>query len=74
MPLSNDEIQDRMQYHPPSPVGIWRHRALTLEIGNAMRCVEDVCPDGREKSIALAKLKEAKMWASAAVARNPVTR
>lgn len=39
-----------------------------------MRAIEAVCPDGREKSLAITNLEMAKFWASAAVARNPETR
>ena len=38
------------------------------------RVSEAVCPYSREQSLAFTKLEEAKMWASAAVARNPETR
>ena len=32
--------------------------------------VDDLCPDGREKSLALTRLEEAVMWACAAMARG----
>ena len=38
-----------------------------------MAVVEEVVPDGREKSLAITKIEEAKMWSSAGVARNPAT-
>lgn len=74
MPLSDKEIDDRMTYHAPSPDGIRRHQNLSLRIGDAMRAVEALCPDGREKALAFTNLEQAKFWASAAVARNPETR
>lgn len=72
--LSSDEIDDRMRYHPPSQAGILRHQALSERLGDALRAIEAVCPDGREKSLAITNLEMAKFWASAAVARNPETR
>lgn len=73
MPLSDEEIDDRMTYHAPSAAGIARHKGLSERLGDAIRAVEATCPEGREKSLALTKIEEAKFWASAAVARNPET-
>lgn len=72
--ISGEEIQDRVTYHAPSVDGVDRHAKLSGVIASAMAVVNDVCPDGREKSLALTKLEEAKFWASAGVARNPKTR
>ncbi|GAF91583.1 unnamed protein product, partial [marine sediment metagenome] len=36
--------------------------------------IDQLCPDGREKSVAFTHLETAKFWASAAVARDPETR
>lgn len=63
-----------MRYHPPSQAGIRRHQTLSERLGDALRAIEAVCPDGREKSLAITNLEVAKFWASAAVARNPETR
>lgn len=71
--LTEVEIDDRMTYHSPSVDGTRRHARLSVAIGNAMRVVNDECPEGREKALAITKLEEAKMWASAAVARNSET-
>ncbi len=72
--LSVKEIQGRVNYHAPSPEGVDRHETLSRSFESVMSRVEEVCPGGREKSLAFTKLEEAKMWASAAVARNPETR
>lgn len=69
-----EEIQDRFRYHPPSEDGVGRHTKLTLGFVDLATLVEEICPDGREKALVFTKLEEAKMWASAAVARNPATR
>lgn len=72
--LTSEEIQDRVRYHPPSPEGVTRHQTLAAEFSWLMSFVQQVCPDGRERALVFTKLEEAKMWASAAVARNPETR
>jgi hypothetical protein len=74
MPLSLDEISDRFHYHKPSEQGTARHQRLSSSFVQIADVVNAACPEGREKSLALTKLEEAKFWASAAVARNPETR
>ena len=32
--------------------------------------LNDLCPDSREKSLAMTKLEECVMWANASIARN----
>ena len=70
----NHELAGRFMYHPPSQGGVVRHSHLTDVMLAAAMVVDATCPAGREKSLAMTKLEEAKMWASAAVARNEETR
>jgi len=72
--LTLNDINERVSYHAPSARGIDRHAELSGAVAQAMRVVDVNCPNGREKSLAFTKLEEAKMWASAAVARNKETR
>ncbi len=74
MALSEAEFENRVTYHPPSKKGVERHDEIRHAILSAIMTIDDVCPDGRETSLAITKLEEAKFWASAAVARNPETR
>lgn len=69
-----EELADRFRYHAPSEDGKAKHALLSVVMTDAADTVTACCPNGREKSLALTKLEEAKMWASAAVARNPETR
>lgn len=73
MALSSDEIKNRVTYHAPSPAGVERHKRLSEAAAEILKTIEEVVPDGREKSLAITKIEEAKMWASAGVARNPET-
>lgn len=72
--LSTVEIRDRVIYHAPSQQGVERHAALSVAFEWIMRNIDVTVPNGREKSLAFTKIEEAKMWASAGVARNPETR
>jgi len=72
--LTSEEVRDRVSYHAPSEEGIERHARLSSEFSRLIETVDGMCLSGREKSLAITKLEEAKMWASASVARNPETR
>lgn len=73
-PLTKEEIRERFTYHPPSKEGAEKHGFLSEFFVDLAEQVNDICPEGREKSLVFTKLEEAKFWASAAVARNPETR
>ncbi len=72
--MTHQEIVDKFTYHPPSDAGAQRHESLSRVFVDLAEAVESLCPDGREKSLAFTSLEQAKMWASAAVARDPTTR
>lgn len=71
---TDEELRERLSYHPPSPEGVQCHAALTEAFLDLAKIVRDICPAGRELSLALTYLETAKFNASAAVARNPDTR
>lgn len=65
-----EELVHRYAYHTPTPDKIKIHeyvRKAGLELAMDLAAM---CPDGREKSLALAKVEEAIFWANAAIARN----
>ena len=72
--MTKEEIHDRFTYHPPSERGVQRHAKLTVGFVDLATVIDAVCPDGREKSLVMTNLEQAKFWASAAVARNEETR
>lgn len=73
MPVSEEQIVDRVTYHAPSAAGVERHKRLSDATAALMRVIEEVVPEGREKALAFTNIEQAKMWASAGVARNPAT-
>ena len=65
-----DELKNRFTYHAPKvgqPEIYEKIRTIgfdfAIEIGA-------LCPDSREKSLAITKLEECVMWANASIARN----
>lgn len=71
--LSPEIIHERVHYRAPSEEGRARHEALSEGFAHLMNMIDVVVPNGREKSLVFTKLEEAKMWASAGVARNQRT-
>lgn len=68
--MEEKDLENRLTYHAPSGTqpqlyGAIRDTALTFAI-----MLNDLCPESREKSLAITKLEEAVMWAIAAIARN----
>ena len=68
------ELYSRFHYHEPSIQGATYHLKLSGNYENLAHVIDNACPAGREKSLAMTKLEESKFWASAAIARNPETR
>ncbi len=65
------ELDERFQHHPPSHKGIEAaHNDLRYAFRAIARVVVELCPEGREKSLALTKIEEGMFWANAAIARK----
>ena len=47
-----------------------RYQALQLEARRFALLIDDLCPDSREKSLAITKLEESLMWADKSIAVN----
>lgn len=70
--MEASDIQNRFEYHPPKDENTkWSHERVRAVCLNAAIEINALCPDGREKSLAITKLEEAMMWANAAIARAP---
>ncbi len=64
------ELHDRFKHHPPTSKEIEEaHDDLRIASRAMMMVIEELCPDGREKSLAFTKLEEAMFWGNAAIAR-----
>ena len=68
--MTKEEIENRFTYHAPKPgqPEIYQDiRTLAKELALE---IDEVVPEGREKSLAFTKLEEAVMWANAGIARH----
>ena len=70
MSQSRQQITRAFTYHPPTPNQVERFKTLREDAAAFAEVLDLVCPDGREKALALTKLEEVVMRANAAVARE----
>jgi hypothetical protein len=69
--MDHDELNNRFKYHPPRDVATANaHEYVRASAYGLAMDINDLVPDGREKSLAITKLEEALMWANAAIARR----
>ncbi len=65
-----NNLNTRFKHHPPTHNGIASaHEDLRTALRLAAEVIETLCPEGREKSLALTRLEEAMFWGNAAIAR-----
>lgn len=66
-------IQDllkRFSYHAPKENQPQKYENIRKNGLAFAELIDAMCPDSREKSLAITALEEAVMWANAAIARN----
>ena len=67
----DQKIIDRnFTYHPPKGNQPEKYAAIRDQAKILAEVIADLCPDSREKSLAMTNLEEAVMWANAAIARH----
>lgn len=64
------DLEHRFNYHAPDDGKRLRHEAVRSACLELAVTIDVECPDGREKSTAIAKVEEAMYWANAAIARE----
>lgn len=65
-----DSIENKFSYHAPKGDQPERYEKLRSIAKKLAYEIEELCPDSREKAIAMTKLKESIMWANASIAVN----
>lgn len=67
-----DDLANRFQYHPPrTETRRTLHEDVRSSCLSLARDLDNLLPDGREKSLAITRLEEAMFWGNAALARRP---
>ena len=65
-----DDLTNRFTYHAPKGDQPAMYEELRNEARLLAVTINDLCPESREKSLAITKLEEAVFWANASIARN----
>lgn len=65
-----EQINNNFKYHAPKEGQSEKYEWLRENGKHFATLIDTLCPNSREKSLAITKLEEAVMWANAAIARN----
>lgn len=70
MPVTNQRIENAFTYHEPKPGQTGKYKTLRDKAKELAYLIDALCPESREKSLALTQLEDCSMWANASIARN----
>jgi hypothetical protein len=68
--MPNLDIENRFTYHTPKGDQPDRYQILRSYAFDYAMLVCHICPDSKERSLAITKLEECIMWANSSIARN----
>jgi hypothetical protein len=68
--IGEKDLTNRFTHHPPKGDQAFRYGEIRNRAHAVASLIDEMCPDGREKSLAITHLEQAVMWANAAIARN----
>lgn len=68
------EISDRFMYYEATPEGAERKRKVTMMFVELAEKLDEIVPQGREKSLMLTNLEQAAYFAKAGLGRDLETR
>ena len=68
--MTKHEIDNYFTYHPPTKEQIGRYSTIRDFGKDFVKVIFVECPESIEKNIAIEKIREAVMWANAAIACN----
>lgn len=66
--IGNDEIQNRFGYHRANADSAPKHHRVRQEFTAIAVELDELLPDGRDKSLAFTALQEAMHWSNSAIA------
>jgi hypothetical protein len=68
--MPNFIIENNFKHHPPQEDQNEKYTKLREKAKELAYLINDICPESREKSLALTKLEECSMWSNASIARS----
>ncbi|MFJ6210579.1 hypothetical protein [Lysinibacillus sp. NPDC092081] len=66
----NPQIENNFKYHAPKDGQPEKYEAIREKAKELAHMIDELCPNSREKSVAMTNLETAVMWANASIARN----
>lgn len=70
MTVKNEQLENNFKYHSPKEGQPEKYTAIREKAKELAYLIDELCPNSREKSLAITKIEEASMWANASIARN----
>ena len=68
--MDKTELDVRFTYHKPQGEQPRKYLSIRAMAKGFAAEINDLCPESREKSLAITKIEEAVMWANSAIARR----
>jgi hypothetical protein len=68
--MEQKDLDNRFIYHEPKDGQSLKYERIRHYGKDLAMLMNKLCPESREKSLAVTKLEEAIMWANASIARN----
>ncbi len=65
----SEQIENNFIHYTPTPEKLEGFQAIRTYAKDLAETINELCPDSREKSLAITNLEEAMFWANAAIAR-----
>lgn len=66
----NNDLEVRFTYHSPNAEQATKYPMIRTKAKEMAYLIEELVPEGRERSLALTKLEEVMMWANAGISRK----
>jgi hypothetical protein len=68
--MDQKDLDSRFTYHPPVSGRDVLYTAIRAKAKEMAELINALCPEGREKSLAVTHLEEAVFWSNASIARG----
>ena len=65
--ITDPPIDNPMQYIDTPEYNVWKHKAIEKAITAAYESILEACPRSAERTLAIRKLQEARMWANCSI-------
>jgi hypothetical protein len=65
-----EQIENNFKYHAPKAGQPERYNQLREKAKELAYLINELCPNSRERALAITKLEETSMWANASIARE----